>query len=214
MGEDKKMRRDGSMDFGSLVGGLVIGALIGAVATHVMENKTDTGPSQTPKENNINGSGSPVDIKPVQPVRPAARLVMQNEVDRFSDLLEPLYMISQKELSLEDSLSTLDEWERRLSELADGDNLIKKWETIVGNYKDANIDEISGIAVRWMNLLASFEISRDDRNKVQVNEAVRRAYEESSKALLVDGEHMIVKNAAWFKKTDVIRRGILTKESE
>lgn len=198
------------MSFLSFGAGLVIGAFM----THVVESKRDRDvkSSKSSREESVSGGRSPVDTKPTQTVKPAARLIMQKEIIRFCDLLEPLYMISQKEFSLEDSLATLEEWEQRLSELADADNLIKKWESITGNYKDANIDEMINVAVRWMNLLASFEISRDDRNKVQVNEAIRCAYEENSKTPLVDGEHMIVKSAAWFKKTDVIRRGILVKE--
>ena len=211
MGENKKMRKDRKMDFLSFVGGLAIGAVV----THLAESKanTDAKPFQPSKDSPVSESKSPVDVKPAQPAKPAARLVMQREIARFCDLLEPLYLISTKAFSLEDSLATLEQWEQRLSDLADADNLIKKWESIAGNYKDADIEGISNIAIRWMNLLAAFEISRDDRNQVQVNEAVRHAYEEINKTPLVDGERMFVKNAAWFKKTDVIRRGVLTKES-
>lgn len=204
------------MEILSFIGGLVIGSAV----THVFENKMteDKSAKNEKPSQSMTADSHATERKqetvpaPVQPVKPAARLVMQREIARFNDLLEPLHMISQGVFSLEDSLATLEEWERRLSELTDADNLIKKWETTVQDYENATLNEVSNIAVRWVNLLASFEISRDNHNEVQVNESVRCAYDEINKEPLVDGESMIVKTAAWFKKTDVIRRGILVRK--
>lgn len=199
----------------------ISGAIVGAAGTYTVMSRAGKKekPAQPPAGGGYTaGSRRTAEAGPVQSTRtvqdtkPVARLVMQREIMRFNDLLEPLYMISQKAFSLEDSLATLEEWERRLSDLADADNLIKKWETTAGDYKGSGREEVSNIAFRWMNQLASFEISRDNRNEVQVNETVRRAYDGSGEEPLADGERMLVKSAAWFRKSDVIRRGILTKE--
>lgn len=203
------------MSYISFFGGVVIGVAGKIFVDYVWEgvSKKDGKISQTPSGNyRRTESEDTVRIKPAQDDKPIARLVMQKEIMHFNDLLEPLYMVSQGRLSSEDAVALLEEWEQRLFELTDADNVIRKWKIIVQDYKSAALDELKSIAVRWLNLLASFEISRDNHNEVQVNESVRRAYEESDRKALIDGEYMIVKSAAWFKKNDVIRRGILVRK--
>lgn len=144
--------------------------------------------------------------------KPTARIVMRKEIHHFTDLLEPLYAISKGQLSQNEALEIFEKWKIRIGAQESADKLSQKWEMFTGGIEDAGLDALSDMAFRWINQMASFGISRDVRDEVQVNEAVKCAYIESSGQPPIIGERMLIKRAAWFLDTDVICQGILTKE--
>lgn len=147
-------------------------------------------------------------------LKPTARMVMRKEIHHFTDLLEPLYFISKGQLSQNEALEVFEKWKIRIKTQENADKLLQKWEMFTGETEDAGLDALSDIAFRWLNQMASFGISRDDRDEVQVNEAVKCAYIENNGQTLIIGERMLIERAAWFLDTDVICQGILTKEKE
>ncbi len=152
--------------------------------------------------------------KDSQDTKLTARMIMCKEFSKFTDLLEPLYLLSTKKLSFEDSFKILDEWEERINGLKSADNLTKKWQVISSGYRNFDLDEMSDIAFRWLNLLASFGISRDSKNEIQINETTQEAYDESNNDVLVIGKHMIVEKGAWFLNNKIILKGVLVNKGE
>lgn len=144
--------------------------------------------------------------------KPTARIVMRREISHFTKMLEPLYAVSQGQISQENALAVFSQWEMRIKALEDADKLVEKWKIFTSVIKEAGPEELNNTALRWLNQMASFGISRDERNAVQVNEAVKHAYYEKDGNSLVIGEYMLVETPAWFLDTNVICRGILTRE--
>lgn len=146
--------------------------------------------------------------------KPTARMVMRKEIHHFTDLLEPLYAIFKGQLSRNEALEIFEKWKIRIDAQENADKLSQKWEIFTNNIEDFGPDALSDIAFRWLNQMASFGISRDDRDEVQVNEAVKCSYIESDGQTPIIGERMLIERAAWFLDTDVICKGILAKEKE
>lgn len=146
-------------------------------------------------------------------LKPTARMVMRRETQAFTDLLEPLYSISQGQLSHEEALAVFEQWETRIKAMEDVDKLAEKWEMVTNGYRTARIEELNNTAFRWLNQIKSFGISRDSRNAVQVTETIKQAYIGNDETSLNIGDLMLVKTAAWFLDADVICQGILAKET-
>lgn len=143
---------------------------------------------------------------------PVARVIMRNNANHFVDLLEPMYMVSKKQITRDDAINVFDEWNNRISNLENAEKLIARWNIITGDYNQATEDSISNLAFRWITQLASFGICRDDRDEIQVNAEAVNSYNMGSKEALALGETMYVKTPAWFIDNDLLRQGVLVKE--
>lgn len=209
------------MEFGAalaLIGGVVVVVGGAVIIKKIIDTKNTTSKpekEETPLAPEAKmAAPQPVEEKAPAMAKPIARSVMRQNAKIFFDICEPIYQVSQKMYPPEDAVNVFEEWEQRIAGLPDSEKLVEKWGLICQGFNNANQEAIASIAYRWLNLLASYGISRDSKNEIQIYEKVDTMYDRDNGQPLVDGEYMLVKQAAWFLDGDIAFKGVLADKGD
>lgn len=128
---------------------------------------------------------------------------------KFTGLYEPLFMLSSGSLKRKTGL--LNDWDVRISNLDNIDNLKKIWDKIFLDFDSCEIEELRKKAENFIKFLFYCGVKRENIEDIIIDSKTYTKYSLLDDDIAEIGNKVTIKTPCWILNDDVIEKGIITK---